>query len=100
MKTTLISSLLLSLCGCVGYITHIEQGNFLDKTSTSGIAIGMQKPQVHYLMGQPILESHGPCETYVHTQFNTITHHFTREGMIICYQRGRVNRITRLPSIH
>ena len=51
-----ISLLLLSVTGCSVYKIDIQQGNTLEAEKVAQLKIGMNKQQVQFLLGTPMLQ--------------------------------------------
>lgn len=63
MKTRLCSTLLgvmfaLLLSGCGSWVhkINVQQGNVLDKTAVDKVQTGMDRKQVQFLLGTPLIE--------------------------------------------
>ena len=62
MRISLISLLLLSLCGCgaVGfpgvYKINVEQGNIITQEMVDQLKPGMSRRQVRFILGTPLVE--------------------------------------------
>ena len=54
---SILSLLLLSLAGCTLYRADIQQGNVIDKKELDKLKLGMNKQQVNFLLGTPLLHN-------------------------------------------
>jgi len=72
LKTSGLLLVLSLLVGCVFpgvYKIDVQQGNILEKETLDQLKVGLNRKQVRYLMGSPILEStfNPDYETYIYT---------------------------------
>jgi len=52
---SILSLLLLSLAGCTLYRADLQQGNVINKEALDKLKVGMNKQQVNFLLGTPLM---------------------------------------------
>lgn len=93
-KFILYFSLLTIFSGC-SYHPVIQQGNILDEKSIEQIKVGMNKEQIAYLIGSPILQdiSNSNVWDYVYQErHNTQT--LARKSLRLVFENNKLTKIS------
>lgn len=76
LRLTLLASLLLSLAtGCSFFEPHkiiVSQGSWVDLHKVDQLELGMNKDQVHYLLGTPLLKDVFAPDTWIYSYRETV----------------------------
>ncbi len=70
---------LLTACGGIPYRIDVDQGNVVRAKDLARLRVGMSKPQVHQLMGNPLLQD---------------VFHKDRWDYILRYKNGRTQQVS------
>lgn len=100
MKFSLLLVCLLSISGCSNWIYRIDvpQGNYLEQKEVDQLRIGMNKEQVAYVLGNPVVGDSFNHDTwyYVYKMKRGMRKNGEdfRKELIVQFNDGKVSEIT------
>ena len=87
--------MLISLAGCSIYRMDIRQGNIVEQKDVDKIKLGMNKEQIRFILGQPVI--HDTFDNskwyYLYTNKNGKTGEKSRKELIIIFQNDKVSAL-------
>jgi len=98
MPVRLLTSLLLIvalLAACSPYRMPIQQGNIIDEQALAQLEPGMDREQVRFLMGSPVLENPFRDDSWYYLYYLSTRNHTEQEVLVLHFDGDRLDGMER-----